>query len=291
MRAIPPIAEGKNILLCSATASGKTEAVIAPLIWRIRHQGKADGPRERKTRFLAIAPTRALVSDLLTRLNRALPSFGWTAGAQTSDHQDAKLAPDALVTTPESLDSMLVSRFTREHGETTGHLLADVEAVFVDEAHLFDCSVRGDQVLFLLERLRRLKATAVNRGWTNNADLQICGASATVSHADELATRMLGLGAQSLFIPGGRELSILDLEDKWLAIDRSTSPPELAARITVGASGSEICRKLVDIFREGTARKVLIFCPSRAMCDGLGEYLTEHLPKMVEAWVGAHHGC
>src|SRR5687767_7316801 len=62
---ILPIAEGSNTLVCAATAAGKTEAVIAPLAWRLRNNlGNAgQGPR-----LLAVAPTRALVADLTARL-------------------------------------------------------------------------------------------------------------------------------------------------------------------------------------------------------------------------------
>ena len=37
------------------------------------------------------------------------------------------------------------------------HLLAGVMSVFVDEAHLFDGTARGDQLSWLLGRLRRLR--------------------------------------------------------------------------------------------------------------------------------------
>jgi ATP-dependent Lhr-like helicase len=288
--AIPPIAEGGNILVCSATASGKTEAVIAPLVWRLRKRVREAERPEQAIRLLAVAPTRALVSDLLKRLDQTLPLFGWSVGAQTSDHSDASQMPHALVTTPESFDSMLVSRFNREHGEATDHLLAHVEAVFVDEAHLFDCSTRGDQVLFLLERLRRLRATAVNRGWTKEPTIQICGASATVSNASELAVRILGAGAKALIVPGSRELLMLDREGQWRSVDASNSSAALAQQITVGAGGSEIVRKLVTVFRQKLGKKVLIFSPSRSKCDELGEHLATELVKEVDVWVGAHHG-
>ena len=287
LKSIPPIAEGRNTLVCSATASGKTEAVIAPLIWRVR---KNNPQKKKSIKFLAIAPTRALVSDLLNRLETKLPQFDWRVGAQTSDHQDAIKRPDALITTPESLDAMVVNGFTRDNGIAVDHLLASVEAIFVDEAHLFDCSARGDQVLFLIERLRLLKMTAVKRGWITRTEIQICGASATVSGAQELAERILGRGALVLQISGARKLSILSHIDEWLTIDASTKPTELIKEITTGATGKEIVARLVKIFREQRLKKVLIFCPSRAMCDEIGEALNSELKNHIEAWVGTHHG-
>ncbi len=287
LKSIPPIAEGRNTLVCSATASGKTEAVIAPLIWRVR---KNNPPKKKSIKFLAIAPTRALVSDLLKRLETKLPQFDWSVGAQTSDHQDSCKRPDALITTPESLDAMLVNGFTRDNGTAVDHLLASVEAIFVDEAHLFDCSARGDQVLFLIERLRQLKITAVKRSWTTRTEIQICGASATVSVAHELAERILGRGSLVLQISGARKLSILSHMDEWLTVDASTNPTELINEITTGATSKEIVSRLVKIFREQRLKKALIFCPSRAMCDEIGEILNSELKYHVEAWVGTHHG-
>ena len=82
--------------------------------------------------MLGVAPTRALVADLTARLEAPLARIGWRCGAQTSDFAGAESAPEILITTPESLDSMLVRRFWREDGKVAGHLLSGVSAVFVD---------------------------------------------------------------------------------------------------------------------------------------------------------------
>ena len=59
--AIPPVLAGHNILLACPTASGKTEALFAPLIARVLESGS---PMD-QIRVLAIAPTRAGVSEIL----------------------------------------------------------------------------------------------------------------------------------------------------------------------------------------------------------------------------------
>ena len=46
-RAIPPIRSGRNVLVSSATASGKTEAILAPLIARTLGAVSAGVPRVR----------------------------------------------------------------------------------------------------------------------------------------------------------------------------------------------------------------------------------------------------
>ena len=84
--AIPSIFQGGNVLVCAATAAGKTEAVLAPLVWRLRQRrlGSGTGPR-----LLAVAPTRALVADLVTRLEGPLAQLGWRCAGQTSDFPGA----------------------------------------------------------------------------------------------------------------------------------------------------------------------------------------------------------
>src|SRR5947207_2674023 len=78
--AVPSVGEGENTLVCAATAAGKTEAIIAPLVWRVRRKG---ANRSRGTQVLAVAPTRALVADLAARLESPLAQIGWRCGAQT----------------------------------------------------------------------------------------------------------------------------------------------------------------------------------------------------------------
>lgn len=142
-----PILVGQDVLVASATASGKTEAIMAPLVKRIFDIGL---PRSGVIRLLVVAPTRALVNDLAARVEGPLTRMGLSCGRQTSDHRDKMKRPFALITTPESFDSMLVRDGELVDGKPAGHLLAGVAAVFVDEAHLFDGTTRGDQLCWLL---------------------------------------------------------------------------------------------------------------------------------------------
>ncbi len=79
--------------------------------------------------------------------------------------------PDCLLTTPESMEGMLVSA-----GVDHRRLFADVRAVVVDEVHAFARDDRGWHLLALLQRVARLAGR----------DLQRLGLSATVGNEDEL---------------------------------------------------------------------------------------------------------
>src|SRR4051812_30754633 len=68
--AIPPIVKGRSVLLCAPTASGKTEAAVAPLYQR--HVSF----RRQATSVVYVAPTKALVNDVCGRLNAYFATRG-----------------------------------------------------------------------------------------------------------------------------------------------------------------------------------------------------------------------
>ena len=61
--AIPPALEGRDVLACAQTGSGKTAAFLLPIMQRLL--GKPRG----KTRALIIAPTRELAAQILEEFN------------------------------------------------------------------------------------------------------------------------------------------------------------------------------------------------------------------------------
>lgn len=293
--AIEPILNGESILIASATASGKTEALYAPLIERLIQERK---PQRNSTRVLAIAPTRALVNDLFHRLDRPLREIGWSCGRQTSDHKDKYKRPHLLLTTPESFDSMLVRDAKYRDGHINGHLLANVEAVVIDEVHVFDGTSRGDQLIWLLGRLRHLRAFSVQHGWSSSGNVQVCGASATVAHSDKLACRLLCDHAVALTVLGARDIRVLlnDVESSWCSLGQIQSITELRDRLIrvygqddLDSITHHICRALAGD-QEITCRKLLVFVPTRALCDKLSTHLRDQLTKYRDIEVLAHHG-
>src|SRR5215207_2957058 len=106
---------------------------------------------------LYVGPIKALLNNQFERLERYYGLVGRRAALWHGDVLPAArkrllaAAPDCLLTTPESVEGMLVSPNVR-HGE----LFADLRAVVVDETHAFAGDDRGWHLLGILARLSRL---------------------------------------------------------------------------------------------------------------------------------------
>ncbi len=187
-KAARPLLEGKSVLLVSATASGKTEAFVAPLVERYY-----DALRAGQQHLLLVCPTRALVNDAARRLQGPLKACGLELRRRTSDaSENPEEQPAALwITTPESLDSLLC-RHARWLGNTA--------ALILDEIHLLYGTPRGTQALCLLNRLdwvcRALQKPLPQR----------VGATATASQPDFIARSFLGQDSQVVEETGRRQL-------------------------------------------------------------------------------------
>lgn len=164
VRALPELLAGRNVVLSSATASGKTEAAVAPFAERAVARGGLQ--------ILYVVPTRALCNDLERRLAGPLRALGLSLAVRTGDRPELDLrAPEELcVTTPESLDSMLCR---------SPAVFAPLRWILLDELHLLDGTYRGDQLRVLLRRLAK----------TTRGPLQFAALSATLADPEGMAAR------------------------------------------------------------------------------------------------------
>lgn len=180
-QAVAPVLAGQDALLLAPTAGGKTEAAIFPLLTRMEDE------RWRGLSVLYVCPLRALLNNLEPRLQMYT---AWTGRRAALWHGDVGAGPrrrllldppDVLLTTPESLEAMLVSTKV-----DAPRLFADLRAVVVDEVHAFAGDDRGWHLLGVLARLQRLSQQRVQR----------LGLSATVGNPEQLLAWLRGGGAE-----------------------------------------------------------------------------------------------
>lgn len=265
--AIEPILQGRNVLLASCTASGKTEAYTAPLVQRWFSDMKRG-----LMRVVIVCPTKALVNDLWRRLEVPMQSLGIKTLLRTGDHPHPLKDSHAglLIVTLESLDSLL-ARHAR--------LLTSLRAVVLDELHVVDGTARGDQLTVLLERLKY-----VIKAGNAQAELQRLAATATVGSSREICKKYLGGQAAVIEIPSQRNFQ--------LQIERVAGPEE---RVLLDAERDdytfflERCtvKHILSYVYKTKVRKILVFARSRQNAENLAALLRGKAPFWSAVMV--HH--
>lgn len=234
--AYEPIIGGHDTLICAPAASGKTEAAFIPLFNRLLKG------REEPLFCLYLSPLRALLDDCHERLLPWMRALDLEIVVRHGERK-ASLAnvcrqpPHVLMTTPESLEVILVYRSK----EQKQRLFRNLQAVVVDEIHNFVPTHRGAQLSSLLVRLLP---------YVGREKLQVIGLSASVGDPDTVGRWLAGDEAcERVVLPGGRDIAYCICH---------ASDPEGADAAT-------------DAIIQ--ADKSLVFVPSRATAEKLARRL------------------
>lgn len=239
LAAIAPIHAGTHCLLLAPTAGGKTEAAVIPILSRMLVEAWPG------TSVLYICPIKALLNNLEPRLSHYAGLVGrrvevWHGDiSQSRKNRALKEAPDILLTTPESVEAMLISaRVDRPAW------FGNLQAVIVDELHAFAGDDRGWHLRSVLHRLDQYL----------KRPLQRIGLSATVSNPGELLAWLAPIGNRS--VVGSASVST----DADVTIDHVGSLENAATVIS----------------RLHRGEKRLVFCDSRSSAEQLSNMLRAH---------------
>lgn len=151
---------GKNILVCTPTASGKT--LIAELVM-------ISSILKKKGKSIYIVPLKALANEKFKDFKRKYGHFVRIAlSIGDLDSADPFLQEyDLIITTSEKFDSLIRHKAA---------WLSEVKIVVIDEIHLLNDAERGPTLEILITLLRQLLK-----------DIQIIALSATIGNPEELA--------------------------------------------------------------------------------------------------------
>jgi ATP-dependent Lhr-like helicase len=247
-QSIQPILDGKHVLLLAPTAGGKTEAAFFPVLSEML-AGDWSG-----LSVLYICPIKALLSNLESRLAQYCGIVGrrcalWH-GDGTSPNRKKMIGdmPDCLLTTPESLEVMLVSRRTDNRS-----LFGNLRVVIVDEIHAFAGDDRGWHMLSILERLTKLA----------DREIQRVGLSAMVGNPSALLNWLSGhcAGSRKVICPEPAPKS------------------EAAVKLDCVGDIRNAANRISRLYR---TEKRLVFCDGRARAEDVAARL-RHLG--VETYV------
>lgn len=243
--AVEPVRSGADCVLIAPTAGGKTEAAVFPLLSSMVAEPWSG------LSVLYVTPLRALLNNLCPRITTYGEWLGRRVGLWHGDVGDGErrrlLAepPDILLTTPESLEAMLVSRRV-DHDR----FFSGVRAIVVDELHAFAGSDRGWHLLGVLARLERIAGRPIQR----------IGLSATVGNPQQIGRWLQGGEMAS------RELQVISEE----AASGAAAEPD----VLLDYVGSVVnAAKVVASLHRGEKR--LVFCESRRVSEQIAFELRE----------------
>ncbi len=287
-RAWGPLADGEHLLVVAPTGSGKT---LTGFLWPLDRllTGAWEGGG---VRVLYVSPLKALNADIernlvepLAGIGAALAAAGRPApavrvGVRSGDTPPAERArmlrrpPEILITTPESLNLLLLGRRAEA-------LFRDLRLVILDEIHAVAGNKRGTHLITAVERLTRVAG-----------EFQRVAISATVRPLETVAA----------FVAGHRLERAADGEPRYVRRpvrvieSRVEKRYELAVRAPGRPSEEELARhpdsawlRLAEDLRAriAGARSTLVFTNSRRLAERLTRLVNEAAGREV-AW--SHHG-
>jgi len=280
-KAIPPILDGRNVLLIAPTGLGKTEAALLPIFNNFLEEKNNFKKNEKQSNgisVLYITPLRALNRDMLRRTIEWGKKLGIDIAVRHGDTspgeraRQSKKPPDMLITTPETFQILFIGKKLRKH-------LLNVRYLIVDEIHELADDERGAQLAVGLERLFELTNE-------NGHSFQRIGLSATVGTPEEVARFIAG-------VEDGNFRNVIILEvDVTKHIDIKVELPTIkksdyaiANKLLIepiSFSSLRRCKELVD-----NHVSTLIFINTR---DG-AEILASRFHQWVEDFpIDVHHG-
>lgn len=244
------ILAGKNTVVLAPTAGGKTEASMFPVIAGLMNEPP------RGVGALYVAPIKALLNNQEVRLGQytqmvGMDRFVWHGDAtQTEKAKFVRRPCELLMTTPESLEVMLVSPRV-----PIARLFRDLRYVVVDEVHAFAGTDRGAHLMSVLERLQLVA----------EPDIQRIGLSATVGNPEQIARWICGSSTRERCV-----------------VDPPKGPSKRLLKIQLKEDIADFAREAA---RESTGKKSLFFCQSRSVAEQVADHM-----RGVSVDVFVHHG-
>ena len=268
--AVRPVLECRDdVIISASTASGKTEAAFLPALSAVCGKNRRSG-----LRILYISPLKALINDQYRRIAEMAQDLGiavtpWHGDISSGKKERLLRSPDGVIlTTPESLESMLINRRA-----WLAEACAGLKYIIIDEFHAFMGTQRGYQLQSQLHRIENLCGRLVPR----------IALSATFSDSAAVTPYLRPRGGLKCQIitakaSGADRLAVQLRGYDWTPPAKSEEPRGRGARVREDELPGYFTDIAKDIFRLLRNTTNLVFCNSR-YCT---ETLATELQKLSE---------
>ena len=252
-KAIEAALDGRNVVVVTPTASGKTLCYNVPVLDTIL--------RDRSARALYLFPTKALAQDQLDELHGLITDMGEDIGTFTYDgdtpgdaRRAVRTAGHIVLTNPDMLHAAVLPHHTK-----WVKLFESLEYIVVDEVHSYR-GVFGSHLANVLRRLRR-----ICQFYGSDPTFILC--SATIANPEELASALVGDDVELVDdngAPSGEKVVVIH------------NPPVLNKELGIRQSSLKVTRDIgARLIRSGV--QTIVFAPSRVRVELLLTYLREAL--------------
>ncbi|MCI0416790.1 DEAD/DEAH box helicase [bacterium] len=251
------LSDGKNVVVVTPTASGKTLCYNVPVVQKILE--------DPNTRALYLFPTKALSQDQLAELQSLLNHAAPEAKAFTFDGDtpaDARRAIRAqghiVITNPDMLHSGILP-----HHVKWQKLFENLKFIVLDELHSYR-GVFGSHVANVMRRLKRICR------FYGSAPQFIC-CSATIANPKEHAELILESPVE-LIDENGAPVG----EKHFFLLNPPVVNPALGIRRSYVKESQSVANYLLS-----AGLHTILFAPSRLIMEILLTYLQQEQEKMV----------
>lgn len=254
------VAAGKNVVLVTPTASGKTLAYNLPVLNRILNDPEC--------RAIYLFPTKALsqdqlkeLHDLISLMEADIKTFTFDGDTPVTARKAIRRSGHIVITNPDMLHQGILP-----HHTIWVRLFENLKFVIIDEIHYYR-GVLGSHLGNLIRRLKRIAAFY-------NSHPQFMCSSATIANPAELAQKIIEEPVQLIDrngAPSGKKHFIL------------YNPPIVNRELGIRRSVISEVRKLASHFLEAQVQ-FIVFARSRVRVEVITKYLKEtarklHLPR------------
>ncbi|MFB3924521.1 MAG: DEAD/DEAH box helicase [Syntrophales bacterium] len=253
--AVDLIRRGRDVVLTTPTASGKTLCYNLPVL-----QQMLESP---ETRALYLFPTKALAQDqmheiqgLIRELQADIKTYTYDGDTPDDARQAVRKQGNVVVTNPDMLHTGILPHHTKWQ-----KLFTNLSFVVIDELHVYR-GVFGSHLTNVLRRLRR-----ICRFYGREPVFICCSATVanSLEHAERLTERRMAL-VDSSGAPAASKTFML------------FNPPVVNRELGIRQSALAPARKMAADFVENGIQTIL-FTTSRLNVEILTKYLKDHFGR------------